>query len=647
MYKSKNKSFIKIISSFALMCLIHIGCSEFLDVVPEGTGRLDNVFSSRETVLRYLYSNYSFLEQIDPLVGLEITGCGELWTFREPLYSYVSTEAFRIAEGFQTPFVNLFNRWDHYYQALHDCNILIEGLDTYRVPYLEDWEKDQWIAECKVLKAWYHFSLLRMYGPIPVIRENLPVSSGVEAVQVPREPVDVIVDYIVELLDEAIPYLPNIVRYSEDLGRINKPIALSIKAQVLVTAASPLFNCNTELAPLRNKDGLQLFPQDPQQEIEKWRKAERACEEALQLCINTLGYSMYIYPGHQTYSLTPTMIQQLTLRQAFCERWSSEVIWAHTREWVNLLQIRSARSIGTFSWYNNYGFFGPPLSIVEQFYSKNGIPISEDISWNYDTRYELRTSQVADNLYIREREVSAQMNFDREPRFYAWLAFDRGIYYGWGFENDANPANMLYYRCRYGEAQGSHTFSINNYEWSPTGYYPKKYIHYRSQGSGPSQMSVENYVWPLIRLPELMLFYAEAVNEANDTQDARTKAMNYLDMIRERAGLKSVSESWRNYSRYPDKFNTQNGLREIIRQERTNELVFEGKRYWDLRRWKTAPEVLNASVQGWDVGQRAPEFYYLPSTIAEQTFGLKDYFSPIPEYELLRNLNLVQNLGWN
>ena len=645
----KNRSFIKIIGALALMCMLNVGCADFLDVVPDGTGRLENVFTSRETVLRYLYSNYSFLERIDPMLGLEVIGCGELWTYREPQYQVVNAEPIRIAEGYQSPFVNLYNRWGHYYQALHDCNVLIEGLDTYSVPYLLDWERDAWIAECKVLKAWYHFMLLRMYGPIPVIRKNLPVSSSVTEVQVPREPVDEAFDYIVELLDEAIPYLPNMISSTaEDLGRITKPIALSIKALVTVTAASPLFNCNAEQAPLRNKDGLQLFPQDQTQELEKWRRAEEACEEALQFCMNTMGYELYTYPGHQTYSLTPTILQQLTLRQAFCERWSSEVIWAHTRTWVYDLQTRGSISIGTYIWASNYGMMGPPLSIVEQFYSNNGVPITEDRNWNYNDRYELRTAEAEDNLYIREREVTARMNFDREPRYYAWLAFDRGVYYGWGFEDDSNPSNLLYYRSRFTEPQGNMgPFSINHHRGTPTGYLTKKYIHYQSQGIADQQMSVERYIWPLMRLPELMLLYAEAVNEAHDTQEAREKAMYYIDMIRERAGLKSVSESWSSYSRVPDKYTTQRGLREIIQQERTIELSFEGKRYWDLRRWKTAPAILNAPVVGWDGGQRTPEYYYIPTTIAEQKFGLKDYFSPIPDSELLRNLNLVQNLGWN
>jgi hypothetical protein len=238
------------------------------------------------------------------------------------------------------------------------------------------------------------------------------------------------------------------------------------------------------------------------------------------------------------------------------------------------------------------------------------------------------------------------MNFDREPRFYAWLAFDRGVYYGHGVENDANPANLLYIQSRYAERQGAAAFSINNFTGPCTGYYPKKYMHFRTAGL-EQNMSVENYIWPLMRLPELLLYYAEALNEAEDSQAARDKAMEYVDMIRERAGLGKIADAWTAFSSNPTKYQSQTGLRQIIQQERTIELAFEGKCYWELRRWKTATEVLNAPVQGWNMAQRTVDVYYQPVTIFEQTFGLKDYFSPIPDGELQRNTKLVQNLGWN
>lgn len=69
-------------------------------------------------------------------------------------------------------------------------------------------ERLRWSSEVKYLKAYYHYYLLRMYGSIPIIRENLPVSSSPEAVRVYRDPFDDVVAYIVELLDEAYEYLP-------------------------------------------------------------------------------------------------------------------------------------------------------------------------------------------------------------------------------------------------------------------------------------------------------------------------------------------------------------------------------------------------------------------------------------------------------
>ena len=92
------------------------------------------------------------------------------------------------------------------FQALRDCNIFLEKVDN--VPALDVSEKKRWIAEVKFLKAYYHYWLLRMYGPIPLIKVNLPVSASVEEVQVKRQPVDECFDYIVSLLDEACADLP-------------------------------------------------------------------------------------------------------------------------------------------------------------------------------------------------------------------------------------------------------------------------------------------------------------------------------------------------------------------------------------------------------------------------------------------------------
>ena len=87
-------------------------------------------------------------------------------------------------------------------------------------------------------------------------------------------------------------------------------------------------------------------------------------------------------------------------------------------------------------------------------------------------------------------------------------------------------------------------------------------------------------------------------------------------------------------------------MREIIQQERLIELAFEGKRFWDLRRWKRAAEILNNPIQGWDRAQNSEIAYYRKVTLFDQTFGMKDYFWPIREANIDVNRNLVQNIGW-
>src|SRR3546814_8914681 len=96
-------------------------------------------------------------------------------------------------------------------------------------------EKARWTAEVKFLKAYYHFWLLRMYGPIPLIKNNLAITADVKDIkQIERNTIDECMEYIVQLLDEAAVDLQDIVQFEiQEAGRITKPIALSVKALVL------------------------------------------------------------------------------------------------------------------------------------------------------------------------------------------------------------------------------------------------------------------------------------------------------------------------------------------------------------------------------------------------------------------------------
>ncbi|MDR0575209.1 MAG: RagB/SusD family nutrient uptake outer membrane protein [Tannerella sp.] len=614
---------------------------DYLDVVPEGTAVLDNAFGMRAHTLRYLYTCYSFLPSHYGGNTPDIQGCDETWILDNPDYEQgVGREGCRIVRGQLTPSNSIYSRWGTYYTAIRECNNFLDGIERIKVPDLPEYEREQWIGEVKALKAWYHFLLLRQYGPVPVVRENLPVSTSIDGVQVARNTVDEVVDYIVGLMDEAMETLSATVRVEQtDLGRFTLPIVAALKAKALVTAASPLFNCNTEFAPMRNPDGTQLFPQDESERVEKWKRAAEACREAVRICTDSLGMELYVFPGDPRYNLSDTILQQMSLRQAFCEDWNSEIIWADTRGWVYTLQWATTPTLNPL--YQGQPqmarVFSVPLQIAEMFYSDNGVPIEEDKDWGYDNRYTVRRAEAKEQRYIRRGGETSRVNFDREPRFHAWVGYDQGVWYGSGSYDDTNPADLYYFNLR--------KFKSDNMT-EPTGYVPKKWIHYQSMQPASLQYAPYSYLWPKFRLADLLLYYAEALNEAEDSQTARQEAMKYADMVRERAGLQPIETAWREHSVNPAKYTSQNGLRDIIQRERLIELCFEGNRFWDLRRWKTAREVLNKPIESWSGFNTTTEEIFKPYNMYAISFGLKDYFWPIAESELTRNRNLVQSLGW-
>jgi len=169
-------------------------------------------------------------------------------------------------------------------------------------------------------------------------------------------------------------------------------------------------------------------------------------------------------------------------------------------------------------------------------------------------------------------------------------------------------------------------------------------VSFRS-GSSTTSATPWRFSIPNIRLADLYLLRAEAENEVKDVPD--NDVYQWVDSIRLRAGLEGVVDSWSKYSNIPGKPTTKEGMREIIKRERLIELAFEGKRSFDLRRWKDALKYLNEPIQGWDIQGVKPEEYYQVNTIFNaRNFTTKDYLQPLWTNTIIKNSNLVQNPGW-
>lgn len=633
------------------------GCQKYLDVVPDDVPTLEYAFHMQASAERYLFTCYSYLPShgdINKNPGFN--GGDEVW-YMYPIKD-VNGDIFGIAQGLQSANNPLANFWsgekqgNKLFQGIRDCNTFLEHI--HEVVDMEDYERERWIAEVKFLKAYYHYYLFRMYGPIPLMKENLPLGSGSAEVQVFREPVDKVVDYIIQLLDEAdqSESLPDRISGTEnvELGRITRVIVKALKAKVLVTAASPLFNGGNSFFNLVDKRGVQLFNLTKDQN--KWVKAAEACKEAVEFA-ESLGYRLYEFPPSFAYKLNDTLQYQLNIKSAVSDKeFNPEVIWPNTNSTTSTLQRTTIPKLlpgdNGSTGERPKGMVAPTIKMAQMFYTDKGVPIQYDKNWQNVDLFGLKTSTAADRFYVKKGQQTVRMHFDREPRFYANIGFDRGIWFGNAANNydvsleDVGGSSLLYVQGRQGETAARQEAS----NYSITGYTVKKWVHIETtQTPKMSSSTIKSYPWPEIRLADLYLLYSEALNEV---EGYSPNTIKWINKVRVRAHIPSVEEAWDLYSNMPGYYTDQNNLREIIHQERTNELAFEGSRFWDLRRWLKAHQngALNAPVKGWDITQKDAISYYREVLLFNQRFAMREYLWPIKLSELQINKNLAQNPGW-
>lgn len=627
-------------------------CSKFLDIIPDNVAVVEHAFKLRTEAEKYLFTCYAYLPKNgDGWFNAGMMSGDEIWLPQDDQAHW--HPAFRIAQGMQNVGDPLFNEWGgnlkggdgrfnylKMFQGIRHCNIFLENLrDELRVPDLPLAERERWIGEVEFLKAYYHYYLLRMYGPIPIVDVNTSESAEPEELYYERMPVDDCVNYISDLLDQATEKLPpRIVDENKELGRITKGIALAVKARLWLLAASPLFNGNTDYANFTDKEGVHLF--NSSYDPAKWEKARDAAKAAIDM-VEQNGAVLYRYTNDR-YNLSAETKTELNIRNAVTERWGTETVWGLSNSYfVNEALCMPPLARGSnVDRFQLQGVWGAPIKIAKQFYTKNGVPIDEDKTLDYTEYMAVRTAAATERFYIEPGYQTARLNYDREPRFYASLGFDGGRWYMKDGTSTGSDENGMYVQSKNVERAGFGHFT----NWNETGYFIKKLVHWESTTNTTNAPTWKEYPWPEIRLAELYLTYAEALNEVSG---GSTEAITYLDEIRERAGLPGVVVAWNSFAKNPTKYQSQEGLREIIHRERLIELAFEGHRFWDLRRWKLASEELNKDITGFTMTGKTTSTYNIEKTIFNQTFITpRDYLWPIGNWDTRRNPLLVENPGW-
>jgi glycerophosphoryl diester phosphodiesterase len=431
------------------------------------------------------------------------------------------------------------------------------------------------------------------------LNETVNPDAPPTATQYTRNTFDECVDFIVKELDEVAAALPvNTVNQPLKYGVPTKGAALAVKARLLLYAASPLYNGNADLADLQNNDGTKLISQSFDKE--KWKRAADAAKAVIDLN----AYSLY-RKNNDAFK---------DYRDLFLDNGNNEVIFARpATDYGGWTAHCSPRQLGGSSWNG----IGATQQLVDAYHMANGMRIDDAgsgyVETGFSTTATANTKVGTWNMYV-----------NREPRFYVSITFNRSAWFSNGCSNTSEI--QLYYN-------GSSGKKSNTDDYSRTGYLPRK-------GVAPGSTSC-NTKWVqtnliLIRLGEIYLNYAEALNEY-DPADA--DILKYVNEIRTRAGIPGLPAGL-----------SQSEMRERIRHERRIELAFESHRYFDTRRWKIAEQTDGGDFWGMDINAGSGGFsdasFYKRTVFEKRVFEKKHYLYPIPQTELDRDRELVQNPGW-
>ena len=270
----------------SLLCgiLLLPGCN-YLDMVPEkDIETIESLFEQRTKVENWWKGLYSELNMIfaNFRVNVAYLGADEFVTC-QALYSdaIYNLDGLKVADGLQMSQNPYGSIWYRMYVIIRNCNIFLENVD--RTYDMTEEDRNWWKADVKALKAYVYFELVRHYGPICLVPQNMPVNLPVKDYQLPRQHVDTCFKEIVNLLDEAMEYLPKHGQRVSNYGyTFSLEGAYALKAKVLLYAASPLFNGNAFYSDFKNKNGELLF--NSTYDRNKWLLAAEAADKAAQMC---------------------------------------------------------------------------------------------------------------------------------------------------------------------------------------------------------------------------------------------------------------------------------------------------------------------------------------------------------------------------
>lgn len=604
---------------FIVTTIVLASCDSFLDTTPDDLRRPEQMFATQSSTENVLLGVYSFIRSDIPWDNVS-SGVGGSSSDLD--YVWANRHTYNL--GVWDASAAQYDKWVMYYKAIREVTYFLQNLDKCPPSELPADLREQWRAEARCLRAYFYANLMRMYGPVILLKDEL-VDFTQEDMSRPRSTWDECVEWVCNEFLEVSKneYLPTL-QTAQNYARMCKGIALAYRARLYLQSASEQFNGNPMYANVCNLDGTHLFPlkKDPS----KWTKAREAAKDVIKLGVYHLVKVMEdgkIEP-YKSYKSVFTTLQNEEMIMPFLE--------------INAHMDKHA----TPNLIGGWGGFGPTQEMVDMYAMDNG-------------RYPIRGYKGANRLqpaidplsgyneggfttFTHPLEKTERRTFNmyvnREPRFYVSVLYG-GL--SWFVTNRASDRKVIEMF-----ANGNNG-SSSTHNYYTTGYAMIKFVSPDYVANPVHNVKRE---MPYLRYAEILLNYIEATIGSGDLEDS--DMYTYWNELRERAGLKGILEV------YPEAKGDSQQLLELLRRERRVELAFECQTFFDTRRWMIAEKEteagdfhgMNISVQGRNNSGVFPDSYFERTLLETRVFNPSFYLYPIPQTAINRNHSLVQNYNW-
>lgn len=490
--------------------------------------------------------------------------------------------------------------WEDLYFRIQQVNTLLSEIEDSAI---EDQEViDSYVGQGHFLRAYFYHNLLRIYGGVPILTE--PASLDDEDLTPERNSFAETVDFIVQEAELAAERLPT-TQGGDDLGRASAGAALALKSRVLLYAASDLFHQNPSGMDVTGYTG-------GANQQQMWQDAKDAAQDVIDL-----GAYQLFRPNPADQEEASQNYHELFLTEApsnpetIMERYFIE-----TRDDGHNPGLDNGPN-GYHNWAGNT----PLQNLVDDYEMADGSEFDWSNQQHAAAPYENRDPRFEASIlhdgaeWVQRPSDAEQYDGDNVIQTFSELELPDGSVVS-GVDTRDGP--------------------IEDWNGSYTGYYLKKFIRNDMQHGSSNKQEGS---WIFFRYTEVLLNYAEASIELDDYADARRE----LNKIRTRAGMPTY-----------DATVTGDDLLEAYRNERRIEMAFEDQRYFDVRRWMIAPDVMNEQAQNINITAEADnqadrstysnyEYTVESNVPGSRSWEDKMYFQPIPFEEINRNDNLIQN----